>query len=265
MDKIQTPTGYTVLLEDFLQESKKEQQELLSDLVIESNAIEGIDQYKTVTLNSEREIPPFYEFEDHHKALDYVLNNYQKSPIEEDIKHIHKLLTENIFREEAEHIINNNELTKEKQDKILAIYQRNSGNYRQTKVWIGSRGTGYQGAPYYRQIPRLMKDLEKDIQKLNKSTNQDIWNIHNKFETIHSFVDGNGRTGRLLLNWLSLKYNDKFIVNTKQKVGQYYDLIRNYKHQFKQENPSIHFYKDIPPRRDYERDIFIKLMEGPKD
>jgi Fic family protein len=248
MNKTETKTGYTTPLEEFLSSTKKEQQELLSDLVIESNAIEGIYQYKTVTLNSEGEIPPFYEFSDHHKALDHVLDNYSiRDPTEEDIKHIHHTLTTNIFRETAEDLISRYDLSPEKQEQAIVAYQRNSGNYRQTKVWIGSKNGGYQGAPYFRQIPKLMKQLEKDIQNLTSPTEDIIWNLHHKFETIHPFIDGNGRTGRLLLNWLSLKYNNKFIVNESDKRGYYYDKIKLYKSKFKQENPSVHFYKDKLP------------------
>jgi Fic family protein len=251
MNKTETKTGYIVLLEDYLKNSEEEQNEFLEDLVIESNAIEGIYNDRVVTINEGEEPPPYYEFTDHHSALNYVLGNYKKNdPTEQDIKHIHKLLTENVFREESEYIIHNNELTEEEQKKVLETYQRNSGNYRQTKVWIGSKMTGYQGTPYYRQIPKLMKGLEKQIQQLPNLSIKDIWNLHHKFETIHPFVDGNGRTGRLFLNWLSLKYHGEFIVNTKQKVSSYYDEIRSYTEQFKLENHQVHFYKDIPPRKD---------------
>ena len=266
MNKTETTAGYIVSLDDFLKAKEQKQKELLEDFVFESNWIEGISMYDRIaTINVGEELPPYYEFLDHHKALRYVLDRYQKGdPSEQDIKHLHRLLTENIFRESAQDLISRNELSQEDQDKVLNHYDKNSGNYRQSKVWIGSSRTGYQGTPYYRQIPKLMKGLEKDIKQLTNPIDKEIWTIHNKFETIHPFVDGNGRAGRLLLNWLSLRYLNEFIINQGDKRGEYYDIIRAYKPKFKQQNPKVHFYKDLPPRRTDEYQFYAALMNANK-
>jgi|TARA_B100002003_G_scaffold240308_1_gene260724 Fic family protein len=257
MNKIETTAGYIVSLDEFLKGSDKDQKEFLEDFVAESNWIEGIEFNKIVTMNKGDKIKPYYKVTDHKKALDYVLDNYKEQPTEQDIKHLHRLLTENIFREEAEYIIDNNKLTEKRQKEIEEIYERDSGNYRQCKVWVG-----LQGGTYYRQVPKLMKGLEKDIKQLTNPTEQDVWTIHNKFETFHPFVDGNGRTGRLLLNWLSLRYLNEFIINQGDKRGDYYDIIREYTAKFKQENSQVHFYKDLPPRKIDEHQIYELLLRA---
>ena len=52
--------------------------------------------------------------------------------------------------------------------------------------------------------------------------------IHNQFEIIHPFADGNGRLGRLLLNNILLKHG-KPPVNIELKLrNEYYNAIKEY-------------------------------------
>ena len=52
--------------------------------------------------------------------------------------------------------------------------------------------------------------------------------IHNQFETIHPFRDGNGRVGRLLLNNILLKYNFPPVNIYLKNRREYYNALQEY-------------------------------------
>lgn len=222
LKKEETETGYNILLEDFLKLNETGKCEFRSEFCYQSNLIEGIKSpiniIETMTAGEKFEWPPVLG--DHFSAFDYMFENFTKTLEEKDIKQMHSTLMHNLLRNSREH----------------------AGKYRKCKIWVGGNG-----GPHYRQVPKLMKNLELDIWKVESQNawQEDIWNVHNKFESIHPFIDGNGRTGRLILNWLSLKHLRMFNVVTLEKREKYYEEIRQYKEKFKKNNPHVKFYKDV--------------------
>lgn len=82
--------------------------------------------------------------------------------------------------------------------------EKNPGEFRESQNWIGAAGSTIKTARY---IPPMVADMQIALSDLEK-----YWNsndeldvliqtalIHYQFETIHPFLDGNGRIGRLLI------------------------------------------------------------------
>ncbi|MFE6754654.1 Fic family protein [Streptomyces sp. NPDC057684] len=78
------------------------------------------------------------------------------------------------------------------------------GNFRQHEIAAFSEG---MKPPSWPEVDHLMRDWVADADKLRTpdesvSLPEKVAQLHNQFEQLHPFLDGNGRTGRLVLNLL---------------------------------------------------------------
>ena len=82
--------------------------------------------------------------------------------------------------------------------------EKNPGEFRRSQNWIGAANCGLKDARY---IPPNIEDMERNLRDLERYVNEDesydplirASLIHYQFETIHPFLDGNGRIGRMLI------------------------------------------------------------------
>lgn len=77
------------------------------------------------------------------------------------------------------------------------------GDFRITQNWIGvSLKNAVFVPPHHEHVPTLMSDLESFLHDLDIQTPPlvRIAIAHYQFETIHPFLDGNGRLGRLMIS-----------------------------------------------------------------
>ena len=81
---------------------------------------------------------------------------------------------------------------------------KNPGEFRRSQNWIGGYGATIKNAKYIPPCPQDMIEAMSDLEKyINAEDGTDSLIkaalIHYQFETIHPFLDGNGRVGRLLI------------------------------------------------------------------
>lgn len=121
------------------------------------------------------------EVQNYVEAVNYGINRIKELPVcTRLIKEIHSILMQGV---RGEH--------------------KNPGEYRISQNWIG--GSRPSNAIYVPPIPsevgNCLSDLEKFINndELNTPDLIKIAMIHYQFESIHPFLDGNGRTGRILI------------------------------------------------------------------
>jgi Fic family protein len=101
---------------------------------------------------------------------------------------------------------------------------RIQGDYRNSEVRIG--GSEWN-PPKASEMPNLMKKLFIDYKtqkRLLHPLELASW-LHNRLVQIHPFTDGNGRTSRLIMNWILMR--NKFppaIIETRNKE-KYYNAI----------------------------------------
>lgn len=96
------------------------------------------------------------------------------------------------------------ELHKRLMDKARATHFSDPGEFRRSQNWIG--GTRPDNARF---VPPPVEEMHKALTDLEKFMHSDDTTltlikaalIHAQFETIHPFLDGNGRTGRMLITF----------------------------------------------------------------
>ena len=82
--------------------------------------------------------------------------------------------------------------------------EKNPGEFRVSQNWIGAQGSSIRNARYIPPNPQDMTEAMSDLEKyMNEDDTLDVLIktalIHYQFETVHPFLDGNGRIGRLLI------------------------------------------------------------------
>lgn len=82
--------------------------------------------------------------------------------------------------------------------------EKTPGEFRTSQNWIGGAGSTLQTARYIPPNPQDMEAAMGDLERfINEEDEMDpllkAALIHYQFETIHPFLDGNGRVGRLLI------------------------------------------------------------------
>ena len=116
---------------------------------------------------------------------------------------------------------------------------KDPGNFRRSQNWIGGSrpGTAVFVPPPAQAVPDCMSDLERFLhdRQLPMPLLVKAGLAHVQFETIHPFLDGNGRVGRLLITFLlcqadvlrePLLYLSLYFKQHREEYYSYLDMVR---------------------------------------
>ena len=189
-------------------------EDVLVRLAHHSSAIEGntitLPETATIILNdtlpnnaniTRRE---FYEVDNHQQAFEYIISSVENNeklsvPI---IKDIHEKLTDRL--------------------------QHDKGQFKTEENHI--KGTEFSTASP-EQVTELMDQLigNLDYRLENSDSDEDlliaILETHIQFEKIHPFSDGNGRTGRMIMNYSLLEHNLPPLIIKKDERNEYMQIL----------------------------------------
>lgn len=117
-----------------------------------------------------------------------------------------------------------NELIIKIHDKLLENIDSRKG-YRKTDVRVLRSNFDATPAPYVKtDMDLLLKWYNNNKGKLHPLSLATIF--HHKFEKIHPFMDGNGRTGRILLNYILLLKDYPPTIIHKKSRKEYLEVLR---------------------------------------
>lgn len=86
---------------------------------------------------------------------------------------------------------------------LVKPFHEQRGGWRKQQVYI--RGAQYVPPPAW-EVPRYMEEWARFVNKPGKRDPlEHAAMAHAGFKVVHPFLDGNGRTGRLLLNWMLVR------------------------------------------------------------
>jgi Fic family protein len=158
----------------------------------------------------ENEKPPsdLDEIINYIKAMNYGIKKMEELPLSlRLIKEVHKELLKGVRGE-----------------------NRYPGEFRRIQNWIGGRTieTAAFIPPKVPEMQKALNDLERFMHEEKESLPPLIKTalIHAQFETIHPFLDGNGRTGRLLITFYL--YKEGILSRPLLYLSDYFNRYRNH-------------------------------------
>ncbi len=148
--------------------------------------------------------------------------------------------------------------------------EKNPGEFRTSQNWIGAAGSSLKNARYIPPNPDDMINAMSDLEKyVNSDDSLDLLIqaalLHYQFETIHPFLDGNGRVGRLLI---TLFLMEKKVLNSpalyisyylKKNRIEYYDRMSEVRNKDNYEQWIKFFLNAIKESADESVDTIKKL------
>lgn len=172
-----------------------------------SNAMEG----STLDLDETIDVLLYDEVRSGHTYQEYT-----------DAKNLYEAINKKISTHKIE-------ITEEWIKQSNEIIMNAARGYRTKDVYVGTLAEATYYPPHYREVPKLMEELLNEVNIENRNLAElfsGIAECHIRFERIHPFSDGNGRTGRMILNQQLI--NNDLLPIAIDKTSKYRQAFREY-------------------------------------
>jgi len=216
------------------------------EITYSSNAIEGNTLSRIETAEviekgisaviSGKALRDQLEAVNHAKALEFIktLASQRKSHqfiTEKDIKAIHKII-------------------------LTGIDDQWAGKYRQTEVFIKGADVEFPSA---HKVPYIMTEFIQWLEDQQEEHPVRVAsNAHFKFVSIHPFIDGNGRTARLLMNLiLAINSYPMAVIRNEERI-RYLEVVNLGQTQ----NDLKSFYSLIEESVERSLDVYLNAAQG---
>jgi len=109
---------------------------------------------------------------------------------------------------------------------VAGSYDSSKGDFRKSNVYVGDRYfMAYQKVES--EVDKLCRKLDMELRNVRKT--EDIYNLafdaHFYLVSIHPFADGNGRTSRLLMNYILAYHDQPLAIIFKEDKQEYFGAL----------------------------------------
>ena len=168
---------------------------------------------KGKVINFSGDLKTLFEIKNQKNTNDYMLNiAFKKEPLSEElIKKFYKLLTSGTYDERR-----------------CVVNEERPGEYKKHDYVTSKNEVG--SLPV--DVSNDMRNLIEEVSGIELKSDEDVLAlvayVHNMIEHIHPFADGNGRLGRLLINYLLLVNGLPPLIIFNDDKSLYYECLQKF-------------------------------------
>lgn len=172
-----------------------------------------------------------FEMLDHFEAFEYMMQNTQHPIDEELLKEINRRVTRHTLSYHAPEAI--------------------AGEYTTTDMTAGDTVFG-DHKELIARVPKLLESTEEAIVAANVHPMILAARFHGFYEYLHPFRDGNGRTGRLVSNYILLRMGHPLLIIPSENHKEYIAALRMIRTEATDEHLIRFFFKMATRRMEEE-------------
>ena len=172
-----------------------------------------------------------FEMLDHFEAFEYMMQNTQHPINEELLKEINRRVTRHTLSYHAPEAI--------------------AGEYTTTDMTAGDTVFG-DHKELIARVPKLLESTEEAIVAANVHPMILAARFHGFYEYLHPFRDGNGRTGRLVSNYILLRMGHPLLIIPSENRKEYIAALRMIRTEATDEHLIRFFFKMATRRMEEE-------------